>query len=73
MLGLQANVAWQYRNLFVRPAVSYTHLANFIPGNAYGGSGNTPDQFVAILQVGWLIGTSNVGVPAVKKAVTAKY
>jgi hypothetical protein len=73
MLGLQVDAAWQYRNLFVRPAISYTHLANYIPGNAYGASGNSPDQFVAILQVGWLIGTSNVGVPAIKKALTAKY
>lgn len=72
MLGLQANLTYQYRNLFVRPAIAYTHLANYLSGDGYGATGNSNDQFVGVIEVGWLLGTSNAGVPATPKRLVTK-
>ncbi len=56
MLGLQANVTWQRKNIFVEPTVAYTHLAGIQSGTGYGVHGNANDQVVAVLDIGFLIG-----------------
>jgi len=56
MFGIQANPSFQFHNFFVRPAVAYTRLASIEPGFGYGAVGNNRDQFVALLQVGFLLG-----------------
>lgn len=62
MLGLQFNPTWQFHNFFVRPSVAWTHLSDFprsgggLPGGGYGKTGDKADQFVGLLEVGFLFG-----------------
>jgi len=56
MFGIQANPTFQFHNFFVRPAVAYTRLASIEPGFGYGATGNSHDQFVGLLEVGFLFG-----------------
>ncbi|HUC61657.1 MAG TPA: hypothetical protein VMF53_06855 [Alphaproteobacteria bacterium] len=56
MFGIQVNPTWQFHNFFVRPAIAYTHLANFYSGDGYGNTGTQSDQWVGLVEVGFLIG-----------------
>jgi len=64
MFGIQAGPAWQFHNFFVRPTVAWTHLSAFThgtcsaaaPGTGYGRFGCDADQFVGIVEIGWLLG-----------------
>lgn len=56
LLGVQIGGTWMYKNVFVRPFLIYTHLANFEPGNGWGANGNKSSQVAAVLDVGFLFG-----------------
>jgi hypothetical protein len=64
MLGFQMGPTWQYHNFFVRPSVAWTHLSAFLhngcsgtnSGTGYGHVGCDADQFVGLLEVGFLLG-----------------
>ena len=56
MLGIQINPTYQFHNMFVRPSLAYTHLSSFAPGRGYGNLGNSADQFVGLIEVGFLFG-----------------
>jgi len=64
MLGFQIGPNWQFHNFFVRPSVAWTHLSAFnhnsctgaAPGTGYGHVGCDADQFVGLIEVGFLLG-----------------
>lgn len=56
MFGIQANPTFQFHNFFVRPAIAYTRVAHTEPGFAYGATGNSRDQIVALIELGFLLG-----------------
>ncbi len=64
MLGFQIGPNWQFHNFFVRPSVAWTHLSAFThngcsaaaPGTGYGHVGCDADQFVGLIEVGFLLG-----------------
>lgn len=56
LLGLQANVTWQKKNIFVEPTIAYNHLVGFQSGTGYGLHGSAANQVVAVLDIGFLIG-----------------
>jgi hypothetical protein len=56
MLAFQIDPAYQFRNFFIRPGIEYTRLSHFIPGDGYGLNGNGANQFVGLVEVGFLLG-----------------
>jgi len=56
MYAIQAGPSFSYHNAFVRPTISYTHLASLDNGFGYGANGNEHDQVVLMLDFGWLLG-----------------
>jgi len=56
MYAFQTGPTFQYHNAFIRPTVAYTRLASVDPGFAYGNHGLTHDQFVVMLDFGFLLG-----------------
>ena len=56
MYALQAGPSFMYHNAFVRPTITWTHLASIDNGFGYGNSGMTHDQVVLMLDFGWLLG-----------------
>jgi hypothetical protein len=56
MLAFQVDPAYQMGNFFIRPGIEYTHLSNFIPGDGYGQDGTKANQWVGLVEVGFLLG-----------------
>lgn len=56
MWGFQTGPTFQYHNAYLRPTFTWTHLTDVAPGFAYGNRGNDHDQFVVMLDFGWLLG-----------------
>jgi hypothetical protein len=61
MWGFQTGPTFQIHNAFLRPTFSWTHLADIAPGFGYGNRGNDKDQFVVMLDFGWLLGKLEKG------------
>jgi hypothetical protein len=56
MYALQTGPSFQFHNAFVRPTVAWTHLASIDNGFGYGNRGLDHDQFVVMLDFGFLLG-----------------
>lgn len=56
MYAFQTGPSFQFHNAFFRPTIAYTRLASIDRGFGYGGTGSGHDQFVVMLDFGWLLG-----------------
>jgi hypothetical protein len=56
MWGFQTGPTFQYHNAYIRPTFTWTHLTDVASGFGYGNRGNDHDQFVVMLDFGWLLG-----------------